>query len=61
MDSLLIIILIAFVAGVVLSGRRPRQEPQFIYVVPEPEPRSGLGCLLPLMVLGLLLFVVFAM
>ena len=45
-------------AGVVLSGRRPRQEPQIIYVVSEPEPHSGLGCLLPVIVIGLVLFVV---
>lgn len=56
MDSLLIIVLIAFVAGVVLSGRRVSREPQIIYVVSEPEPSSGMGCLLPLLAIGLVLF-----
>jgi hypothetical protein len=59
MDSLLITGLIAFIAGVVLSGRRPAPQPQIIYVVSEPEPSSGLGCLL-LVVIGLVLLVVFA-
>jgi hypothetical protein len=59
MDSLLIVVLIA-VAGVVLSGRRPARESQIIYVVAEPEPSSGLGCLPPLIVIGFVLFVLYA-
>lgn len=60
MGTLLIIILISFVAGVILSGRRLHREPQIIYVVSEPEPSSGLGCLVPLIVIGLVVFVMFA-
>ncbi len=59
-DSLLIIGLIAFVAGLLLSRRRVSPQPQIIYVVSEPEQSSGLGCLLPLLVIGFVLFVVFA-
>ena len=52
MDSLLIVVLVAFVAGVVLSGRRSSPEPQIIYVVTEPEQRGGGGCLPALVFVG---------
>jgi hypothetical protein len=57
MDNL-IIILIAFVAGVLLSGRRASRDPQIVYIVTESEQSSrGLGCI-PLFVVGLVLVVV---
>ena len=58
MDTLLIVALIAFVAGVVLSGRGLTQEPQRIYIVAEPEQRSQAGCLLPLILVAALLIIV---
>ena len=61
MDTLLIIVLIAFVAGVALSGRRSSPEPQIIYVVTEPEPRGGGGCLVPLVFVGIVLLLLFTL
>ena len=52
MDSLLIVVLVAFAAGVALSWRRPAPEPQIIYVVAEPEQRGGGGCLPALVFVG---------
>jgi hypothetical protein len=59
MESLLIILLIAFAAGVVLSGRRQSVQPQVI-IVTDPEASSGTGCLLPLVFIGFVLFIFFA-
>ena len=61
MDTLLIIVLIAFVAGVALSGRRSSPEPQIIYVVTEPEPRGGGGCLVPLVFVAVVMFLLLAL
>ena len=61
MDSLLIVVLVAFAAGVALSWRRPAPEPQIIYVVAEPEQRGGGGCLAPLVVAGIVVFLLFAL
>lgn len=58
MDTLLIVVLVAFVAGAALSARRPSREPQIIYVVTETEQRGG-GCLAPLVFVGMaILFIV---
>ena len=61
MDSLLIVVLVAFAAGVALSWRRTAPEPQIIYVVAEPEQRGGGGCLAPLAVVGIVVFLLFAL
>jgi len=60
MDTLLIIILVAFIAGVVLSGRRPSREPQIIYVATEPEQRGG-GCLVPLVFAAIVVILLFTL
>jgi hypothetical protein len=61
MDTLVIVVLIALVAGLLLSGQRSTPEPQFIYVVTTPEQSSGgVGCLLPLIFIGFVLFILFA-
>jgi hypothetical protein len=61
MDTFLIIILVAFVAGLAVSWPRPSREPQIIYVVAEPEQRSSGGCLLPLIFLVFVLIVLFGL
>ena len=61
MDSLLIVVLVAFAAGVALSWRRTAPEPQIIYVVAEPEQRGGGGCLAPLAVVGIVAFLLLAL
>jgi hypothetical protein len=61
MDSFLIVILIAFAAGIAVSWPRPSREPQMIYVVAEPEQRSSGGCLLPLIFIVFALIVLFGL
>ncbi|MBK9709728.1 MAG: hypothetical protein IPO81_00080 [Kouleothrix sp.] len=58
MDTLLIIVLIVVIVGMALSMRRPAREPQIIYVVAEPEQRSGGGCLVPLVFVGIAILVI---
>lgn len=56
---MLIIVLIAFVVGVALSGRTLPQ-PQVIYIQTEPQASAGVGCLLPLLFVGFVLLLLFA-
>jgi hypothetical protein len=59
MDTLLIVALVALIAGLMLRGEQPTPEPLIIQIVPEPEQRSGLGFLLPLILIGFVLFLLF--
>jgi hypothetical protein len=61
METLLIVVLIAFVAGVALSGQRPMQDPQIIYIQREPQTNAGGGCLLPLVFVALVVFILLAL
>jgi hypothetical protein len=57
METILIIALIAFMAGMALSRPRPSREPQIIYIQREVETGTGGGCLLPLVLIALAAFV----
>ena len=60
METILIIALIAFVAGIALSRPRHSQEPQIIYIQRELETGARGGCLLPLILIVLVALVLFA-
>ena len=59
MENQLLIVLVVFVVGVVLSGRVSPQ-PQIIYIQAEPQAQAGVGCLLPLVFVGFVLLLWFA-
>ena len=59
METLLLIVLVVFVVGVALSGHTSPQ-PQIIYIQAEPQARAGVGCLLPLVFVGVVLLLLFA-
>ncbi len=59
MDTLLLIILAGFVAALALTFLRPTPQPQIVIVQTEAQPSGGLGCLLPLIVVGTI--ILFAM
>jgi hypothetical protein len=60
METVLIIALIAFVAGMAFNRSHPTEEPQIIYVQREPQTNAGGGCLLPLVFVAMILFILFA-
>lgn len=60
MDTLLTIILIGFVVVLAMSVLRPAPRPEIIYVQVEPQSPAGAGCLLPLIIAGIVLFLILA-
>ena len=60
MDTLLTSVLIGFVVALAISMLRPAPRPEIVYVQVEPQSPNGGGCLRPLVVAGIVLFLIFA-